>query len=166
HTGPGGTEVADIAAAKADLADKLTISPQMESKLITIEFSFSKPEDCATVINELVDQHLCDQTQVRKSALRARTQDLNQTKGALQLKINHAKEEIAQLTQELSDAGVVTGNIGPSPRGMNMQSLADQQKLALTELNRSKSALETLNKRLLEGQDPVEIDDEVQRDQR
>jgi uncharacterized protein involved in exopolysaccharide biosynthesis len=55
--GPDGTERADIAAAKIDFADKLAIVPLMESKLIELQFSYSNPDDCATLLSELVEQH-------------------------------------------------------------------------------------------------------------
>ncbi len=160
-----GVESADVAAARADLAEKLSVSPLLDSKLIQIQFSCTKPEDCATIVSELVEQHLQDQTSYRSQQLRNRTQDLNLTKNNLTVKNNRLKEDIAKLQDELNRAGITT-TAGTSMKYIELQMLADQVKTARVSISEAQSALKALDERLKQGIDPVEIDIEVQNDPR
>ncbi len=112
HTGPGGNDVADIPAAKADLADKLSVQPLVESKYIEVDFSYSVPADCATIVRELVEQGLDDQGATKSSALRIRTQDLNLAKSTLTLKSNRLKDDIAKLQLDLNKVKVSNTHAG------------------------------------------------------
>ena len=159
HTGPDGTPVADIPAAKADLEDKLSVTPEVDSKLIGITFTYSNPSDCSTIINELVDEHLADQNSIQADVLRSRTQDLNLTKSSLTLKDNRLKEDIAKLQGELNSKGIMTGPNRISERDLEMQALGTQESRARDEYSTAKAQLDILTDHLKNGEDPPEVDE-------
>ncbi len=165
HSGPGGNDVEDIHAAMVDLADKLSVQPLLESKYIEVEFSYSVPADCATIVRELVEQGLDDQGATKSSALRIRTQDLNLAKSTLTLKSNRLKDDIAKLQLDLNKEGVNTmqGMVGALPQ--EMSGLSQQQSEDQRLYNLANSKLQQFQAQLERGEDPAEIEKELHQDQ-
>jgi capsular exopolysaccharide synthesis family protein len=165
-TSAGGNQGPDMAAAKADLYDKLSIVPLVETKLIQVSFSYSNPEDCKTIIEELVDEHLQEQNALKSATLLVRKQDLSLTKSTLTLKNNRLKETIATLQSELNKEGISPMNPGASPRMMELAGLSGQRQQEQSDYGRAKSELDQLQARLDRGDDIAEIEEEIGRDPR
>jgi capsular exopolysaccharide synthesis family protein len=161
-----GIEAPDIAAAKDDLSDKLSITPSPETKLIEVNFTYSNPQDCDTIIEEVIEQHLQDQNKFRAEVLSERTGDLAVTKSALQLKNNQRQDQIAHLQEELNAEGLNTMANHTSPRDMQLMAYAEEQKTARYQLNEAKSQLDTVKSRLTAGEDPPEVEEKIQEDHR
>ena len=166
HTGPGGNEVADIPAAKLDLADKLTVQPIVESKYVQLEFSYSVPADCATIVKELVDQALEEQGDVKSTSLRARMQDLNLTKSTLTLKKNRLQDDIAKLQLELNSQGISTNAGMQSSRSMEMSGYQAERNEAQRDYNQANANLKQIQAQLDRGEDPPEIEKQIREDNR
>ncbi len=161
-----GIEAPDIAAAKDDLSDKLGIALSPETKLIEVNFTYSNPQDCDTIIEELIEQHLQDQNMFRAEVLRERTGDLAVTKSALMLKNNQRQDQISRLQEELNAEGFNTMAGHTSPRDMQLVELGEEQKNARFELNEAKSKLDTVKARLAAGEDPPEVEQAIMEDRR
>jgi polysaccharide biosynthesis transport protein len=161
-----GIEAPDIAAAKDDLADKLGVAPSPETKLIEVSFTYSNPQDCDTIIEELIEQHLQDQNTFRAEVLRERTGDLAVTKSALMLKNNQRQDQISHLQEELNAEGFGTMAGHTNLRDMQLMEIAEEQKTARFQLNEAKSKLDTVKARLAAGEDPPEVEEAIMEDHR
>jgi succinoglycan biosynthesis transport protein ExoP len=164
--GPNGTMSPDIAEARQDLADKLGIVPVTDTQLIRVQFSYGVPRDCTTIIRELIEEHLQQEAKSQSDRNLARSQDLNVTRGTLMLKKNHLVEDIHNLQIDLNKEGItaMTGRL--SPRELMLSNMSDQQRQLQHDYTKAKAEFDALSDRLKRGEDPPEVDEYVDRDQR
>jgi hypothetical protein len=100
----------NIARAKADFEDSLTVTPVQDTKLVKVEFTYSKPEDCRAIVFDLISTHLENQKQTQVNSLLDRTTVLNNVriKAEAQLKILRADMREKQVRLNM-DGGAIGG---------------------------------------------------------
>jgi len=156
----------DIRRAKEDFEDKLAVTPIQDTKLVKVEFTYSKPDDCRTIVFELVSAHLENQKQTQTNALLDRTSTLTnlrvKTEASLKELRSTMREKQVQLN--LNGGGVNAGGLGQvGVKQLELSKLVQEQieaqLLAAKEMGAYKSTYDAMQ----QGQDPAGVDMMVQR---
>ncbi len=156
--------VPDLTAAKEDLQDNFTVAPIADSKLIQVGMSFSVPKDCVTIMKELVNRHLHNQSEINASKQSNRTSDLTLTRQKLEGKITNLKQDMRGQSMTLTKDGV-SGNPGEvSPKEMDLRASSDKQWDIRTKYELLQAQYENVKKQLDQGIDPPELTQEVNND--
>jgi uncharacterized protein involved in exopolysaccharide biosynthesis len=163
---PNGTykEVADVAKAKEDLLERLSVSPIQESMLISCAFQWRDPQDCKIVVEDLVNQHLSDQLQQRTSRDQQRSVDLNQLRNSLTFKYNTLADDIRRLQVDLNKEGITTQSGAGSPKEIELARLVESWARAQDDLAEAQGMLDGLTSRQAKGEWPAAVEMEVDRD--
>ena len=153
----------DIKGAKADLQDRLTVTPMPDTRLIKVSVGYSDPRDAKVMVEELVNQHLTQQAARRLDTQLRRSQSLNQMKVETQIRLSVLNDELRQRGSKLAvDAMGVPGHVNSKEQeavqlGMH---LIEQR----ARLDAAKSSSDRASVQLQAGQDPADIDEMLARD--
>ena len=154
----------DVSAAKDDLVDRLTITPIPDTKVIKIQASTSDPKDAKIIVEQLVEQHLRQQGEIRRNVELRRSQALNEMRNLNQIRLNELNEQLRQRGSKLAvDAMGVPGHLNAkeTEAGHLISMLAERE----SDLEAAKSAYERSSAQLQSGQDPADVEEMVARDQ-
>ena len=154
----------NIAKAKADFEDCLTVTPVQDTKLVKVEFTYSKPEDCRAIVYDLISTHLETQKQVQVSSLLDRTTVLNnqRIKGEAELKILRAdmREKQVRLNMDGGAIGGVGSRLGT--KDVELSKLVQEQVEAQLMLGKAQGTLKAVMDAIQQGQDPPGMDIAIQ----
>src|SRR5262249_28554084 len=102
-------EVVDAEAAKADLLDHLDVRAEANSRLISVRMSWSVPKDCQTIVTEIVNQHIKDQTEAHNTADSERTNAIERLKVNYESEIRDISNRTLRIAQDLGTRGAGVG---------------------------------------------------------
>jgi uncharacterized protein involved in exopolysaccharide biosynthesis len=98
----------NVVKAKEDLLDNLRVDAIQETRLVAVSMSYSKPEDCKTIVHEIVQQHLDDQRQASQNKVLERSQQLNNLKQRYSFRLRDLGQELRDKAIKLSIDGMGT----------------------------------------------------------
>jgi capsular exopolysaccharide synthesis family protein len=142
----------NIPRAKADFEDSLTVTPMQDTKLVKIEFTYSKPDDCKTMVLDLVNTHLENQKQVQTEFLLDRTSMLNNVKIKTDARLKDLRAEMREKQIKVNTDGGGIGRIGA--KEMELSKLVAEQVDAQLMYGKAYSAFESTKAAVQSGQDP------------
>jgi tyrosine-protein kinase Etk/Wzc len=156
----------NIAAAKADFEDSLTVTPVQDTKLVKVEFTYSVPKDCRAIVFELISTHLENQKQSQVNALLDRTTVLNNVriKAEASLKILRADMRERQVRLNLDGGGTASG-VGSrlGTKDVELGKLVQEQVEAQLMFGKAQGTLKAVADAIQQGQDPPGLDVLIQR---
>ena len=128
--------------AKEDLLDKLDVIAIPETRLVSVAMSYSKPEDCKTIVQEIVQQHLDDQRQASQNKILERSQALNNLKQRYSFRLRDLGQDLRDKAIKLSIDGMGTpGRL--STKEIELSDLLKKQFEYQSTANEAKGALES-----------------------
>jgi capsular exopolysaccharide synthesis family protein len=153
--------VPDIAAAKEDFEDNCySTAPLPETRLVKVEFTYSKPKDCQTIVREICDQHISDQQQLVTDEGRQQSVRLSDLKQGDEMDKSQKQLRLQSLRANITlGGGDVTTRMGIKQLQLEAAN-ADMNK-AETELRMASGQLDTTKDSLSHGIDPYAIDQMV-----
>jgi len=98
----------NVVKAKEDLLDNLRVDAIPETRLVAVSMSHSKPEDCKTIVQEIVQQHLDDQRQASQNKVLERSQALNNLKQRYSFRLRDLGQDLRDKAIKLSIDGMGT----------------------------------------------------------
>jgi non-specific protein-tyrosine kinase len=147
--------------AKEDLVDNFSALPVAESRLIAVSMEYRVPEDCKTIVNEIVAQHLRkEQTRKQDEVLKQlqpqkdRVRDLEFNLEALRRRI---KEKASTLGQDAI--------AGSSVKQIELTRLYEERMRLQRELSEAKNNLANLHALNEQGNDPPGMDEMLSKNQ-
>ena len=146
----------DIRRAKAEFEENLSVDPIADTKLVRVRFTYSIPEDCKTVVQDLVSTHLEDQKRVETQALMDRTSMLNNVKIKAEMRLKDVSAEMRQKSINLSLEGGGIGRIGV--KEMELSALTQQQIDAQMDYGKYRGIFEAIKGQIEAGQDPAGVE--------
>ncbi len=153
----------DVRLAKEDLLSRLSITPIVDTKLIMVSASYKDPRDAKVMVEQLVDQHLRQQSENRRNVELRRSQALNEMRNINQIRLNELNEQLRLRGSKLAvDAMGVPGHLVAIEQqaGRLVTQLVEQE----SRLEAARTAYERAIAQLEAGQDPAEIDEMIARD--
>jgi succinoglycan biosynthesis transport protein ExoP len=154
----------DISKAKQDFEDNLSVTPLQDTKLVKVEFTYSEPVDCKTIVQELVQTHLIEQQQSQKENLLDRTAALNGLKAKYDARLQQlAGEKSVKQVKFQSDAGSGVGISRMSIKDLELSKLVAEQIDAAVKANKALGEQESISTAIRNGEDPAGVEVLVQR---
>ena len=146
----------NLARAKQDFEDCLTVTPLQDTKLVKIEFTYSEPADCKTIVRELVDTHIQDQKQSASDNLGDRTQMLNTVKQKIDFRLKQLTDDMRNKQIQLNIDGGGIGRMGM--KEMELSKLVQEHIEAGLMAEKTKGMFDTTLNAVKQGQEPPNID--------
>jgi capsular exopolysaccharide synthesis family protein len=146
----------DIARAKADFEDKLSVVPLSDTKLVSIEFTDMIPQDCRDIVYDLVATHLEEQRQLQTLTLLDRTQMLNTVRIKVESRMKDLEGEMRELQIRLNIDGGSIGKVGI--KEIELSRLVSERIEAEMKATKARSNYEGMFNAMQNGQDPAIID--------
>src|SRR5436305_15141730 len=86
----------NIAKAKADFEDCLSVTPVQDTKLVRVEFTYSRPDDCRAIVFDLISTHLENQKQSQVNQLLDRTTVLNNIRVKAEVRLRDLRPDMRE----------------------------------------------------------------------
>jgi len=154
----------NTAEAKKKLFENFSVSAYPESRLIGISMTYAVPQDCKTIVEEIVDRALKDQAQNNQNKQYDKSLSLN----ALKVKYESDKRNLEQDLRDRSAKLSLDGTIGGSGRlGMKeleLSNLVSEQIVVGNQLISTQSAAASIEQAVKSGQVPPRVQDAVEHD--
>lgn len=150
----------DIRRAKQDFEENLGVTAIQDTKLVKVEFTYSKPEDCRTVVQELVAKHLEEQKNFQTQQYLDRTSMLNNVKIKAEMRLSDITKEMRDKQLKVSNDGGGIGRIGM--KEMELSKLVGEQVEAQLLAGKAKSTYDAAVAAISQGQEPPGVDQMVQ----
>ncbi len=99
----------DIKAAKTDLMKQFSASPVPETRLISASMTYSVPDDCKTIVNEIVDEHLRSQQEFGRDRGYQRYSMLDTARKKQEAELKRVSQDKEAIGQQLGDQGAPSG---------------------------------------------------------
>jgi capsular exopolysaccharide synthesis family protein len=152
-----------VPAALLDLNDSIVVSPLSGTKLITVSMSYKDPVSATVVCENLIKQHIEDQTEEHHTDDENRAVVLNEAR----TRYEHSKFDVTINVQ--NEAAKLNINAEGSSARMIA---ADNQLANLTRvatdlqitLNNVQVQLEDITSQINDGVDPIQVTEEAERD--
>jgi capsular exopolysaccharide synthesis family protein len=150
----------NIARAKADFEDCLSVTPVQDTKLVRVEFTYSRPEDCRAIVFDLISTHLENQKQTQVNQLLDRTTVLNNIRIKSEA---HLKELRADMREKAVKLNIDGGTVGPvggqlSVKDMELSKLVQEQIEAQLLLGKTQGTYQATKDAIAQGQEPAGVD--------
>jgi capsular exopolysaccharide synthesis family protein len=150
--------------ARQNLMKNFGVNAIPETRLISVEMQYSKPEDAKTIVEEIVKQQISNQDSAVIEQASTRLGELNNLKSRYELELRNVQRDMKDVADDISKAGMspTGGNFSPT-----MQQL-DSTSKALTEQKdnqgRAKAELEMITAQLDKGETPPRLQRMVEGD--
>ena len=142
--------------AKEDLAKNFGASVVVESNLISVQMTDSKPDDARVILQEIVDAHILTRRDRNVAERDTRTRQLNDEVVRLRTELRREEGIRQDLSQRLSaDGSDPEGRIGA--KQIELQGLVTEQVAAQIELSATAAALSSVQAALQNDQIPSQI---------
>ncbi len=153
-----------IAAAKEDLVDSLSVRPIPDSKLVAVSMSYKDPKEAATIVNDVVNEHLEFQRSRNVS-------DVLRQKGQyLQVKSQYGREMdniLAQIRDRVTQLNIGGGGTPGRlvPREEELRQLIAAQFEIQKNAREARDQYENVVQQQQNGIDPPIVEELINRDQ-
>jgi uncharacterized protein involved in exopolysaccharide biosynthesis len=148
--------------AKEDLLDHFAVSPIADSALIAVSMEYSVPDDCKTIVQEIVQQHLKKERQRKNDEFVKNTQPLKERVGNLAYELESRRRRIREKAQMIGD----NASSSAGAKQSELANLMGERIRLSRELGEAQNKLSNLNNLNNAGQDPPGMDDKLARDER
>jgi capsular exopolysaccharide synthesis family protein len=144
----------NVQKAKEDLVDNFTAIPVQESRQIAVSMEYRVPEDCKTIVNEIVSKHL-DKERRRKS------DDVLKTIEPQKNRLAEMDMDIQGLRRRISEkaAGLQGDASGQSVKQIELTRLNDERLRIAQDLAKATNKLANLHGLNETGNDPPGLDE-------
>lgn len=150
----------NFAKAKQDFEDSLTVTPLQDTKLVKIEFTYSDPDDCKTIVRELVDAHIEEQKKSAVDVLGDRSYTLNTVKIRIDARLKQITEDMRQKQINLNIDGGGIGRMGM--KDMELSKLVQEYIEAQLMYEKAMGFYTATSKAAQSGQDPPGLERYIQ----
>jgi len=150
----------DFAKAKQDFEDSLTVTPLQDTKLVKIEFTYSDPDDCKTIVRELVDAHIEEQKKSAVDVLGDRSYSLNTVKFKIEGRLKQITDDMRQKQIMLNNDGGGVGRMGM--KDMELSKLVQEYIEAQLMYEKASGFYSATSKAAQSGQDVPGLDRYIQ----
>lgn len=151
----------DISKAKLDFEENLSVTPLQDTKLIKVEFTYSEPEDCKTIVYDLVSTYLAEQQESQTYSLKDRTAVLTGLRDKAKTRLSVLTGEKQQAQLRLNSDGGVAGRIGA--KEIELSKLVQEQIDAGIKAAKAQAEYQAVLEAVQQGQDPGGVEMYVQR---
>ncbi|HZZ43903.1 MAG TPA: polysaccharide biosynthesis tyrosine autokinase [Tepidisphaeraceae bacterium] len=156
-------QIGNVEDAKRDLARNLSVSPIPDTRLISVSFSFSKPEDARKIVYEVVNQHLINQQELNRDMQLRHSVMLNSMKSQYQAKLSDIAQDLREKSIRLNIDGMgVPGRL--SAKEVELGELVRRQLEVASAASQAKSMYESAAAQVQKGDVPSKVEDYVQHD--
>jgi capsular exopolysaccharide synthesis family protein len=155
----------NIPKAKADFEDCLSVTPMQDTSLVKVEFTYSRPEDCRTIVFDLISTHLENQRKSQTDNLLDRTSVLNNMRIKVEARLKDLRSDMRQKQVALNIEGGAVGAAGArvSVKDMELSKLVSEQIEAQLDFNKAQGIYQATQQAISQGQEPAGVDIMVQR---
>jgi capsular exopolysaccharide synthesis family protein len=151
----------DVSKAKADFEENLSVTPLQDTKLIKVEFTYSEPEDCKTIVFDLVSTYLAQQAESQNDSLRDRTAVLTGLRDKAKTRLTMLTGEKQQAQLKLNSDGSVGGRLGS--KEIELSKLIGEQIDTGIKAAKAQAEYEASVAAVQQGQDPAGVELFIQR---
>jgi succinoglycan biosynthesis transport protein ExoP len=155
--GQDGRPLIDTEAAKEDLADRLTVAPFPNSRLITVSATCADPNDCRTLIEAVVNEHINVSRQAQETASEKNQQYFHNLQSQLNSELGELAGKIQRLSMELGEKGEDIGN-NSSTKTFELQTLLAESLKSDQAAAEAQNKLDLFNQQLDSGIIPPEVE--------
>lgn len=150
-----------LAAAKKAMADDFDATPIPNSNLIRVQMTYSVPEDCKTIVEEMVDKHIA-QMRESQSQIESKKVDLLQRESKL-VEIELNEDVLKQLREKENLLGLdqVGTSLSWNGKQFQLDRLLQEQARINSELAGFRSRAQMLTRDLEEGRTPAEVETQI-----
>jgi capsular exopolysaccharide synthesis family protein len=153
-----------ISAAKEDLRQNLAVRPIPDSKLVEISMSYKNPKEAATIVEDVVTEHLDSQRSVNVDKVLARQGQYQVAKRKYERELDNVMQQIHQRVTQLNIEGAGTpGRL--MPREEELRKLIDTKYDIQKNARAAASQYDSLIQQQQNGIDPPQVEELVNRDQ-
>jgi capsular exopolysaccharide synthesis family protein len=155
----------NIPKAKADFEDCLSVTPMQDTSLVKVEFTYSRPEDCRTIVFDLISTHLENQRKSTTDTLLDRTSVLNNMRIKVEAALKDKRDNMRTKQVQLNiDGGAVgAAGAGLGVKDMELSKLVSERIEAQLDFNKAQGIYQATQQAIAQGQDPPGIDIMIQR---
>jgi succinoglycan biosynthesis transport protein ExoP len=155
----------NIAKAKADFEDCLSVTPMQDTKLVKVEFTYSRPEDCRAIVFDLISTHLENQRKSQTDTLLDRTAVLNNVRIKTEARLKDLRSEMREQQVQLNIGGGAIGGAGArlGVKEMELSKMVGEQIEAQLDFGKADGTYKATQAAISQGQDPPGVDIMVQR---
>jgi len=153
-----------ISAAKEDLREKLSVRPVPDSKLVAISMSYKNPKEAATIVEDVVTEHLDYQRSVNVDKVLAKQLQFTATKRKYERELDSIMGQLRERVTQLNIDGAGTpGRM--MPREEELKKLIDTQFEVQKNVRAAASQYDSLVQQQQNGIDPPMVEELINRDQ-
>lgn len=155
----------NIPKAKADFEDCLSVTPMQDTSLVKVEFTYSRPEDCRTIVFDLISTHLENQRKSQTDTLLDRTSVLNNMRIKVEAALKDKRDNMRTKQVQLNiDGGAVgAAGAGLGVKDMELSKLVSERIEAQLDFNKAQGVYQATQQAIAQGQEPPGVDIMVQR---
>jgi capsular exopolysaccharide synthesis family protein len=160
HASPDGKNLLDIAAAKEDITKRFGAFGITDSKLISVSMTCSDPRDAATIVTDIVNQHIDEQKKFSTDRLQEKVAYLTMLRTRYENQIRQLKIVTARdaVTLQMDGAGR-PGGIGQ--KEVELSQYTTLRIKAVSELAAAKDALAGTENEVKNGMTPATVEQMV-----
>ncbi|WP_428937714.1 polysaccharide biosynthesis tyrosine autokinase [Fontivita pretiosa] len=147
----------DIAEAKEDLEEKFLAVPIPDTKLIRVTMTYKVPKDCATIVSDIVNQHLEDQRKIASDKTVERSQYLRNLLIRWENRIKELKQETSLKAAQLQLDGFGRPG-GLSQKESELQQYITERLKLESIANASQNAYESAQQQYQKGEIPSAVE--------
>jgi succinoglycan biosynthesis transport protein ExoP len=145
--------------AKEDFLQNYMVEPVPETTLVKVSFTYSVPEDCQTIVLEMVNTHLEEQKKLTSNVLGDRSRQLNDLKVKYQMLQQDRAMTLRDLASRLNLEGGALNRVGIKDMELS-ENVRAQTELQM-QAQRAQVTRDAMLQQLAHGQTPVAIDTAV-----
>jgi len=138
------------AAAKEDFAERYSVTSIPETRLVKVEFTYSDPRACQTIVKEMCTQHISDEAERIFNEGQRQSQQLNALKNRYMAEKTQNDAQLATKRAHVSAGGGAVGT-RVSAKEMQLEDLRRAQMKADMEYKNASTMLESIKGQLNQG---------------
>jgi polysaccharide biosynthesis transport protein len=155
--GQDGRPLIDTEAAKEDLATRLTVLPYPNSKIIIVSATCTDPNDCRTLIEAVVNEHITISRTAEENIQERNQQYFHNLQSQLTSELGELAGKIQHLSMDLGTQGEDIGN-NSSTKTFELQTLLSESLKADEAATEAQDKLDLFNQQLDSGIVPPEVE--------
>ncbi|MGA2497421.1 MAG: hypothetical protein ABSH20_06750, partial [Tepidisphaeraceae bacterium] len=149
--------------AKEYLKENIAVTPITDSALLRVSFTYSKPADCKTVVDELVRIHLEQQREVARGRLDSRTRMLRELRSNLSSQLKSVSDRVVNQQATLTTRGMNSPGTA-SDKQHERDMLVEAQLRANTAASAAKNMYERVFSLVNKGESLPEVEKAIEND--
>jgi len=156
-----------VSLAKQEIAASLAVNAVPETRLINISLTGPYKDDVAVIVEEIVQQHLDEQSEMIHLRQKDRSRMLGELRTNYRVNFERVSEEIRQMQIRLGGDVSSFGNtsaFGSNPSAIELGQLSVGRTSVQLNATRAESAYKKAVEELTRGQDPAQVVARVEND--